>query len=107
MVLLYQSPTYGIYLNAGIQVNPDLEILAIRLYLGERIKRSRPVLYEARKALLEALYIPIGSWDHARFHTALRNPRQAILITRWIIVSGRLPEYGLATEFEARKREDK
>src|SRR5208282_574279 len=65
-----------------------------------------PVLHEARKALSEALCIPIGSWDHARFHTALRDPRQAILITRWIITSGRLPEYGLATEFEARERED-
>src|SRR5208337_881579 len=64
-------------------------------------------LYEARKALSEALCIPTGSWGYARFYTALRDPRQAILITRWIITSGRLPEYGLATEFEAREREDK
>ena len=34
-----------------------------------------PVLYEARKALSEALCIPIGSWDHARFHIALRDPK--------------------------------
>src|SRR5208337_78569 len=54
-----------------------------------------PVLHDARKALSEALYIPVGSWDHARFYTALRDPRQAILIARWIITSGRLPEYGL------------
>src|SRR5208282_1113816 len=48
-----------------------------------------PVLYEARKALLEALCIPIGSWDHARFHTALRDPR-----------------YGPGTGFGGRGRED-
>ena len=63
-------------------------------------------LQEARKALSEALCTPVGSWDHARFGTALRDPKQAILITRWVITSGRLPAYGLATEFEARERED-
>src|SRR5208282_5721489 len=65
-----------------------------------------PVLHEARKALSKALYIPIGSWDYARFHTALRDPRQAILITRWIIASGRLPEYGPAKGFGGREREE-
>ena len=55
---------------------------------------------------MAALEDVVDCWTPDRFRAALRNPREAVILARWLIRSGRLPEYRLAAEFEARKREE-
>ncbi len=60
---------------------------------------------DRRETLTRALGEDPYWWDRARLQEALQDPSQAILIARWLIGTGRLPEYRLATEYETKERE--
>jgi hypothetical protein len=64
-----------------------------------------PAEEESRAALAEALGEDLLWWTPTRLREAYHNPSQAILIARWLIRSGRLPEYRLALEYAAREQE--